>query len=62
LEKILIETDAPYLSPEPLRGQINYPQNIVYTLETIAKIKQLNLEILAKRIYLNSLTLFCLPS
>ncbi|HOQ79378.1 MAG TPA: TatD family hydrolase, partial [Candidatus Absconditabacterales bacterium] len=37
LENILIETDAPYLSPQELRGQTNYPQNIQYIYDFIAK-------------------------
>nr|CAG8605066.1 5327_t:CDS:2 [Entrophospora candida] len=37
LERIVVETDAPYLSPEPQRGKINYPSNIVYTLKKIGE-------------------------
>lgn len=58
LEKIVIETDAPYLSPEPFRGKINYPQNIIYTLKKIAEIKKIDEKELAKKIYLNTLWLF----
>jgi TatD DNase family protein len=54
----VIETDAPYLSPEPLRGQVNYPCNIVHTLKKIAEIKKMNVEELGKKIYFNSLCLF----
>ena len=38
--KILIETDSPYLSPEPLRGKINEPSHIIHTLKYISKIKK----------------------
>jgi TatD DNase family protein len=55
LEKMVIETDAPYLSPEPYRGKINYPQNIIYTLKKIAEIKKIDLEIISKIIYQNTL-------
>lgn len=58
VERILVETDAPYLSPDPLRGQTNYPQNIVYTLKKIAEIKFMDLEELSKKIYLNTRELF----
>ena len=58
LERIVIETDAPYLSPEPLRGQINYPQNIIYTLKKIAEIKKMDMEEVGEKIYLNTLRLF----
>ena len=37
--KILIETDSPYLSPEPIRGKVNDPSHIVYTLKHISKLK-----------------------
>jgi len=58
LERIVIETDAPYLSPEPLRGKINYPQNIIYTLKKIAEIKKVNMEEAEETIYFNTLKLF----
>ena len=58
LEKIVIETDAPYLSPEPLRGKINYPQNIVFTLKKIAEIKGMKEKETAEQIYSNALRLF----
>ena len=38
-ERILVETDSPYLSPEPLRGKTNEPKNIIHTINYIAKIK-----------------------
>jgi TatD DNase family protein len=42
--KILVETDSPYLSPEPLRGKPNEPSNIVHTVNFLAKIKNINSE------------------
>ncbi|AKU80329.1 TatD family hydrolase [Spiroplasma turonicum] len=42
LNNILVETDAPYLTPEPNRGSINFSRYIVYTIKAIANIKQLN--------------------
>lgn len=36
LDKILVETDAPYLSPVPVRGTVNQPKNVRYTLDKIA--------------------------
>ena len=38
-DRILVETDSPYLSPEPLRGKTNEPSNIVYTVKYLSKIK-----------------------
>lgn len=39
LERILIETDSPYLSPVPMRGRRNDSRNLVYVTEKIAEIK-----------------------
>ena len=44
IERILIETDCPYLSPEPFRGKRNDSQNLKYICEKISEIKQINLE------------------
>jgi len=41
-EKILIETDSPFLAPIPMRGKKNEPSFIEYTLKHLAKIKQLD--------------------
>ena len=38
-DKILVETDSPYLSPEPLRGKSNEPSHIIHTVKFISKIK-----------------------
>lgn len=48
LEKIVVETDAPYLTPSPYRGQKNYPHHIVHTLKKIAEIKKVDFESLVK--------------
>ena len=39
LKNILIETDAPYLSPEPLRGKSNEPAHVVHTAKFLANLK-----------------------
>ncbi len=44
LEKILIETDTPYLSPVPHRGKPNHSANLWYTAEKIAEIKRMTTE------------------
>ncbi len=44
LESVLLETDSPYLSPEPLRGKQNIPNNIKIVAEKIAEIKGLSTE------------------
>ena len=38
-KKIMLETDSPYLSPEPKRGKVNEPSHIIHTLKHISKIK-----------------------
>ena len=42
LDRLLVETDAPYLAPEPKRGQINEPANVVLTAQKLAEIKQIS--------------------
>ncbi len=44
LDKILIETDAPYLSPEPLRGKSNEPSHVVHTAKYLSDLKKTNFE------------------
>lgn len=43
LEDILLETDSPYLSPEPLRGKKNVPYNTYYVAKKTAEIKNVNI-------------------
>lgn len=47
LERILIETDSPYLSPEPVRGHMNLPANVRFVAEFIAKLRDLDLATVA---------------
>jgi TatD DNase family protein len=58
LEKILIETDCPYLAPEPYRGKRNEPAYILKTAEKIAELKHLRLEDVARITSLNVKLLF----
>ena len=58
MEKILIETDSPYLSPEPNRGKRNDSRNVVYMARKIAEIKNMNIEDVAKITYSNALNVF----
>jgi TatD DNase family protein len=39
LDRLLVETDAPYLSPEPLRGRTNEPANVVHTAARLAALR-----------------------
>ena len=42
-EKILVETDAPYLAPEPLRGKSNEPSYLIHTVKFLSNLKNLSL-------------------
>lgn len=58
LEKILIETDSPYLSPEPKRGTRNDSRNVKYIAEKIAEYKGIEVEQIAKQTYENAKKVF----
>ena len=58
LERILIETDSPYLSPEPNRGKRNDSRNVKYMAQKIAEIKELPLGEIAKITYENANRIF----
>ena len=44
LERILLETDCPYLSPEPERGKRNSSRNLVYVAQEIARLRGISYE------------------
>lgn len=44
LDNILLETDSPYMSPEPYRGLKNKPQNVYFVLQKLSELKKLNLD------------------
>lgn len=54
LEKIVIETDSPYLAPEPLRGKRNEPAYVVYVLEKLAELRQKNNMEMAEITFMNA--------
>ncbi len=47
-DRVLIETDCPYLAPHPLRGTLNHSGNLCYTLATLAELWQISEEEAAK--------------
>lgn len=59
-ERMLIETDSPYLSPEPLRGKRNDSRNVKYIAQKIADVKHLTLEEVASITYQNAKNIFCI--
>ncbi len=58
LEKILLETDCPYLAPEPYRGKRNEPAFIRNTAEKVASLKSLSFEDVCRITSLNARALF----
>ena len=57
-DKILVETDAPYLSPTPLRGSINEPKNCLITAKYLAEIRKCEFSIFVEQLYMNSIKIF----
>lgn len=58
MERLLLETDAPYLTPEPIRGNVNRPANVRITAEFLAKLKEVSLGELAEKTTENAKRLF----
>ena len=58
LEKLVVETDCPYLSPHPLRGTVNEPANISLIVDEIAKLRDMSKKHLLDVLYQNSCQLF----
>ena len=59
---LLIETDAPYLTPEPFRGKRNEPAYLVHTAARIAELRGISLQDIARITTLNSKRLFSIGS
>ena len=58
LERLVVETDCPYLSPHPLRGTINEPKNVVLVVDEVTRLKGLSKKHILDVIYNNSNRLF----
>lgn len=58
LDRILIETDSPYLAPEPVRGTRNTPINVKFIAGKIAQTRKISIEEVAKQTYENACRLF----
>lgn len=58
LENILVETDCPYMTPEPYRGKRNEPIYVKYVTEKIAEIKEIGFEEVARQTTKNAIKLF----
>ena len=60
-ERLLVETDSPFLAPVPWRGRTNEPRNVVYTLAHIADLRGDSRDELALQTAANTETVFGLP-
>ena len=58
LDRIVVETDAPYMSPVPLRGKRNDSRNLTYVLEKLAAWKGVTPEEMTEITWRNALRLF----
>lgn len=54
LDRLLVETDSPYLAPEPLRGHPNCPNNVKFTAMKLAEIKEISFEEATNATYENA--------
>jgi TatD DNase family protein len=57
-ELLLVETDAPYLAPQPVRGQPNEPAHVVSTAEIVAEVRGVSYAELERTVEANARTLF----
>lgn len=57
-DRILIETDSPYLAPVPLRGKKNEPANVKYVAQVVAEVRGVDMNDLEEQLVKNTLELF----
>ena len=58
IDRILCETDCPWLAPLPFRGKLNEPANVKYVYNTIASVRNISTEELAEKVKQNNMTIF----
>lgn len=58
LDRLLIETDSPYLTPPPHRGERNEPANVIYVAEEIARLKGIPVETVVEETRNNGLSIY----
>ncbi|ACZ01046.1 TatD family hydrolase [Streptobacillus moniliformis] len=58
LDRIVLETDSPYLTPVPFRGKLNNPIYVSYVAEKIAELKEIDLEEVKKKTTENALKVY----
>ena len=62
LDKLILETDAPFLTPDPYRGRPNIPEYMLYTAKKVADIRGITVEKIARTTTNNALELFNIPT
>ena len=62
LDRLLIETDCPYMTPVPFRGKRNDPSFILLTLDKLSEIRKEDKETIADALYRNALMVYGLPA
>jgi len=58
LESLLVETDAPFLTPEPFRGKRNEPSYVRYTAQKVAEIKKVSFDKVAEATTENAMRVY----
>ncbi len=61
LDRILVETDSPYLAPQPVRGRPNEPANVTHTIRALADVRGETFDELAAATHANAAAAFALP-
>ncbi len=61
VDRLLVETDSPYLAPQPVRGRPNEPAHVVYTVAVLAHARGEDADELAARTHANAAAAFRLP-
>jgi TatD DNase family protein len=60
-DRVMVETDAPYLAPEPYRGKRNEPAYVMRTLEVLANLRRVDAATLGAQVIANAARVFRLP-
>ena len=61
LDRLLVETDSPYLAPEPVRGRRNEPANVAHTLRKLSELREIPEEDMAEITWNNACVLYGIP-
>ncbi|MBN1102939.1 MAG: TatD family hydrolase, partial [Deltaproteobacteria bacterium] len=62
LERMLVETDAPFLAPVPRRGERNEPAFVTHTVDKVARLRGMDTDVVARQTAENTMRVFKLPN